>query len=58
MAVAHHRPNFLEELEDALLADIGVGKTEAILEEIQTKWKAGETAPGEELLDLLKRSLR
>lgn len=50
---------FLEELEDTLLAaDIGVSKTEAILAEIQSKWKAGETAPGEELLDLLKRSLR
>ena len=50
---------FLEELEDTLLAaDIGVSKTEAILEEIQAKWKAGETAPGEELLDLLNRSLR
>lgn len=50
---------FLEELEDTLLAaDIGVSKTEAILQEVQTKWKAGEVAPGEELLDLLKRSLR
>ncbi|TVR43969.1 MAG: signal recognition particle-docking protein FtsY [Planctomycetota bacterium] len=50
---------FLEELEDTLIAaDIGVAKTEAILDEVQAKWKAGEVAPGEELLDLLKRSLR
>lgn len=50
---------FLEELEDTLLAaDIGVDKTEAILAELQATYKAGEMAPGEELLDLLKRSLR
>jgi fused signal recognition particle receptor len=51
--------DFLEELEDTLLAaDIGVSKTDEIIAEIQAKWKAGEEAPGEELLDLLKRSLR
>jgi fused signal recognition particle receptor len=50
---------FLEQLEDTLLqADIGVAKTEEILAELKTRYKAGEMAPGEELLDLLKRSLR
>ncbi|MFW5828770.1 MAG: signal recognition particle-docking protein FtsY [Planctomycetota bacterium] len=51
--------NFLEELEDTLLAaDIGVDKVEEILTDIQRRWKLGEAADGEELLDFLKRSLR
>ena len=50
---------FLAQLEDTLLqADIGVTKTEEIIAELKAKYKAGEMAPGEELLDLLKRSLR
>lgn len=50
---------FLDQLEDTLLqADIGVAKTEEIIAELKAKYKAGEMAPGEELLDLLKRSLR
>jgi fused signal recognition particle receptor len=50
---------FLDQLEDTLLqADIGVAKTEEIIAELKLKYKAGEMAPGEELLDLLKRSLR
>src|SRR5688572_9400455 len=51
--------DFLDQLEDTLLqADIGVAKTEEIIAELKAKYKAGEMAPGEELLDLLKRSLR
>ena len=51
--------NFLEELEDILIAsDIGVVKTDEILEDIQSRYKQGEAAEGEELLDFLKRSLR
>lgn len=50
---------FLEELEATLLlADIGIAKTEAIITELKVRYKAGELAPGEELLDLLKKSLR
>lgn len=50
---------FLEELEDLLIAsDIGVVKTEEILENIQQRFKEGEAAEGEALLDFLKRSLR
>jgi fused signal recognition particle receptor len=50
---------FLDQLEDTLLqADIGVAKTEEIIKELKAKYKAGEMAKGEELLDLLKRSLR
>jgi fused signal recognition particle receptor len=50
---------FFEELEDILLtADIGVGKTEEILAELQQRYKAGEAAEGEELLAFIKRSLR
>ncbi len=50
---------FLEQLEDTLLqADIGVAKTQEILAELALRYKAGELAQGEELLDLLKRSLR
>jgi fused signal recognition particle receptor len=50
---------FLEQLEDTLLqADIGVAKTQEILSELAVRYKAGELAKGEELLDLLKRSLR
>ncbi len=50
---------FLDQLEDTLLqADIGVAKTDEIIGELKTRYKAGELAPGEELLDLLKRSLR
>ena len=49
---------FLEELEDTLLvADIGVDKTDEIIEEIQRRWKAGEVAPGEELMALIKRCI-
>jgi len=51
--------DFLEELEDRLLAaDIGVAKTEEILEQLQQRYREGEMAPGEELLGLLRRSLR
>ncbi|NRA37230.1 MAG: signal recognition particle-docking protein FtsY, partial [Planctomycetes bacterium] len=50
---------FLEELEDLLIAaDIGITKTEQILEDIQERFKEGEAAEGEALLDFLKRSLR
>lgn len=50
---------FLEELEDILIAaDIGVVKTDEILEDIQKRFKEGEAAEGEALLDFLKRSLR
>jgi fused signal recognition particle receptor len=50
---------FLDQLEDTLLqADIGVAKSEEIIAELKTRYKAGEMAPGEEILDLLKRSLR
>ncbi len=50
---------FLEELEDILIAaDIGIAKTDEILEDIQTRFKQGEAAEGEALLDFLKRSLR
>lgn len=50
---------FLEELEDILItADIGVAKTDEILTEIQERFKQGEAAEGEALLDFLKRSLR
>ncbi len=50
---------FLEQLEDTLLtADIGVTKTEEIIAELKRRYKAGEVAPGEELLAFLKRSLR
>ena len=50
---------FLEELEDRLLAaDIGVAKTDEILEELQQRFKQGEVAPGTELLAFLRQSLR
>jgi fused signal recognition particle receptor len=50
---------FLNQLEDTLLqADIGVAKTEEIIAELKQKYKDGQMAPGEELLGLLKRSLR
>jgi fused signal recognition particle receptor len=50
---------FLEELEDILIAaDIGVTKTDEILTDIQQRFKQGEAADGEVLLDFLKRSLR
>ena len=50
---------FLDQLEDTLLqADIGVAKTTEIISELKTRYRAGELAKGEELLDLLKRSLR
>lgn len=50
---------FLGELEDLLLrADIGVDKSEEILNELKTRYRQGEVAPGEELLDFLKKSLR
>jgi fused signal recognition particle receptor len=51
--------DFLNQLEDTLLqADIGVTKTEAIITQLKAKYKNNEMAPGEELIDLLKRSLR
>jgi fused signal recognition particle receptor len=50
---------FLEQLEETLLAaDIGVGKTEEILKELQQRYKAGEIAKGEDLLSYLKQTLR
>ncbi len=50
---------FLEQLEETLLAaDIGVGKTEEILGELQRRYKAGEIAKGEDLLAYLKQTLR
>jgi fused signal recognition particle receptor len=50
---------FLDQLEDTLLqADIGVVKTNEIIAELKTRYRAGELAKGEDLLDLLKRSLR
>ena len=50
---------FLDQLEDTLLtADIGVTKTEEIIAELKLRYKAGEVAPGEELLAFLKRTLR
>ncbi|MFW5698955.1 MAG: signal recognition particle-docking protein FtsY [Planctomycetota bacterium] len=51
--------DFLDELEDTLLAaDIGIAKSEEIVEELKRRYKQGEIAPGEELLDFLKQSLR
>lgn len=51
--------DFLDELEGILLtADIGVGKTDEILEELQKRYKKGEAAEGEDILAFLKRSLR
>ncbi len=51
--------SFLTSLEETLLqADIGVAKTEAILTELKTRYKAGEVAKGDDLLEFLKRSLR
>jgi fused signal recognition particle receptor len=50
---------FLEQLEDTLLqADIGVGKAEEIIAELKAKYREGEIAKGEDLLEFLKRSLR
>ena len=50
---------FLEELEDLLIAaDIGIAKTEEILSEMQTRFKQGEAAEGEAILEFLKRSMR
>jgi fused signal recognition particle receptor len=50
---------FLDELEDALLrADIGVAKAEEIVAELKRRYKDGEVAPGEELIEFLKKSLR
>jgi fused signal recognition particle receptor len=50
---------FLAQLEDTLLsADIGVTKTEEIIAELKQRYRDGELAKGEELIDLLKRSLR
>jgi fused signal recognition particle receptor len=51
--------DFLDQLEAVLLrADIGVAKTEEIIAELTTRYKSGDVAPGEELLDFLKKSLR
>jgi fused signal recognition particle receptor len=50
---------FLGELEDTLLAaDIGVAKTDEIIADLQSRYKAGEVAQGEDLLAILKASLR
>ncbi|MBA2479572.1 MAG: signal recognition particle-docking protein FtsY [Planctomycetes bacterium] len=50
---------FLEQLEDTLLqADIGVAKSEEIIAELKTRYRDGEIAKGEDLLDFLKKSLR
>jgi fused signal recognition particle receptor len=50
---------FLEELETTLLqADIGVAKSEMIIAELTKRYKDGEVAKGEDLLDFLKASLR
>jgi fused signal recognition particle receptor len=50
---------FLDQLEETLIqADIGVAKSEEIINELKKRYKAGDLAPGEELLDLLKQSLR
>ncbi|HYE07936.1 MAG TPA: signal recognition particle-docking protein FtsY [Planctomycetota bacterium] len=50
---------FLDELEDVLIrADIGIAKVDEILADLKLRYKAGEVAPGEELLDFLKKSLR
>ena len=50
---------FLDDLEDILLkADIGVAKSEEIVTELKRRYKAGEVAPGQELLAFLKESLR
>ena len=50
---------FLDDLEDILLkADIGVAKSEEIVAELKRRYKAGEVAPGQELLAFLKQSLR
>ena len=50
---------FLDELEDTLLtADIGVAKSEEIIEALQQRYRQGEIAPGEDLLAFLKTSLR
>jgi fused signal recognition particle receptor len=49
---------FLDELEDRLLtADIGLDKTEEILERLQARFKLGEEASGEELLQFIKGEL-
>lgn len=51
--------HFLDQLEETLLAaDIGVAKTEEILAELQSRYKAGEVAKGEDLLAYLKQTLR
>lgn len=51
--------DFLDELEERLLAaDIGVAKSEEICAEIQQRYREGDLAPGEELIDLIRRSLR
>ena len=50
---------FLDQLEETLLAaDIGVGKTEEILAELQQRYKAGEVAKGADLIAYLKQTLR
>lgn len=49
---------FLEELEDTLLAaDIGVAKSEEIVEELKRRYKEGEVAKGEDLLAFLKQQM-
>ena len=50
--------DFLDELEDRLLtADIGLDKTEEILDRLQERFRMGEEASGEELLQFLKGEL-
>jgi len=51
--------SFLDDLELQLLAaDIGVSKTEEIIAELQQRYKDQELAAGDELIDLIKHSLR
>src|SRR3954465_5229827 len=50
---------FLDSLEETLLqADIGVAKSEAIVAELKAKYREGEVAKGEDLIEFLKQSLR
>lgn len=51
--------DFLDDLEFQLVAaDIGPAKAEEIVAEVQARWRSGELAPGTELMDLIRASLR
>ncbi len=51
--------DFLDELEEILLgADVGVTKTDEIIEELRAQYENGAVAEGEDLLGFLKASLR